>query len=154
MGKEIDKHQREDPTVVCGDLNDVAWSFTTQLFLRLSKLLDPRMGRGMYNSFKADSRIWRFPLDHVFHSDEFKLVDLRVCDNVGSDHFPMLIELSCQPEAARDAQPEPKEKAGDREEAKEIVKQQAEREVEGEEHGHVSGSSTGAGAAGQGSGRG
>jgi endonuclease/exonuclease/phosphatase (EEP) superfamily protein YafD len=158
MGKEIDKHQREDPTIVCGDLNDVAWSFTTQLFLRLSKLLDPRMGRGMYNSFKADSRIWRFPLDHVFHSDEFKLIDLRVCDNVGSDHFPMLIELSCQPEAARDAQPEPNEKAGDREEAKEIVEEQAEREQDGEEHGHVSGGggagNARAGAGGQGSGRG
>ena len=127
VGKEIDQHQRGDPTVVCGDLNDVAWSFTTQLFLRLSKLLDPRMGRGMYNSFKADSRIWRFPLDHVFHSDEFKLVDLRVCDNVGSDHFPMLIELSCQPEAAREAQAEPKEKSGDREEAKEILEQQGTR---------------------------
>ena len=123
LGKEIDKHQREDPTVVCGDLNDVAWSFTTQLFLRLSKLFDPRMGRGMYNSFKADSWIWRFPLDHVFHSDEFKLIDLRVCDYVGSDHFPVLIELSCQPEAARDIQPEPQEKSGDREEAQEIVEQ-------------------------------
>ena len=138
MGKEIDKHQRADPTVVCGDLNDVAWSFTTQLFLRLSKLLDPRMGRGMYNSFKADSKIWRFPLDHVFHSDEFKLIDLRVCDFVGSDHFPMLIELSCQPKAARDVQAEPQEKPGDREEAEEIVDQQAEREQTGEEHGHVS----------------
>jgi endonuclease/exonuclease/phosphatase (EEP) superfamily protein YafD len=146
MGKEIDKHQREDPTVVCGDLNDVAWSFTTQLFLRLSKLLDPRMGRGMYNSFKADSKIWRFPLDHVFHSDEFKLIDLRVCDYVGSDHFPVLIELSCQPEAARDIQAEPQEKPGDREEAEEIVEQQAEREQSGEEHGHVS--QTGAGGAG------
>ena len=127
MGKEIDKHQREEPTIVCGDLNDVAWSFTTQLFLRLSKLFDPRMGRGMYNSFKADSRIWRFPLDHVFHSDEFKLIDLRVCDYVGSDHFPVLIELSCQREAAREAQPEPREKSGDREEAKEILQQQATR---------------------------
>jgi endonuclease/exonuclease/phosphatase (EEP) superfamily protein YafD len=127
VGREIDQHQRRDPTVVCGDLNDVAWSFTTQLFLRLSKLLDPRMGRGMYNSFKADSRIWRFPLDHVFHSDEFKLVDLRVCENVGSDHFPMLIELSCQPDAARKEQPEPVEKPGDREEAKEILQQQATR---------------------------
>jgi endonuclease/exonuclease/phosphatase (EEP) superfamily protein YafD len=147
MGKEIDEHQRGEPTVVCGDLNDVAWSFTTQLFLRLSKLLDPRMGRGMYNSFKADSRVWRFPLDHVFHSDEFKLIDLRVLDYVGSDHFPVLIELSCQPQAARDVQAEPREKPQDREEAHEIIEEQAEREEKGEEHGHVSAS----GATGRGS---
>ena len=145
MGKEIDEHQREHPTVVCGDLNDVAWSFTTQLFLRLSKLFDPRMGRGMYNSFKADSHLWRFPLDHVFHSDEFKLIDLRVLDYVGSDHFPVLIELSCQPEAARDIQPEPQEKPEDREEAQEIIEEQAEREEKGEEQGHVSRTEAGAG---------
>jgi endonuclease/exonuclease/phosphatase (EEP) superfamily protein YafD len=138
MGKEIHEHQREAPTIVCGDLNDVAWSFTTQLFLRISKLLDPRKGRGLYNSFNAKSRVFRFPLDHVFHSDEFKLVDLRVLDFVGSDHFPMFIELSCQPEAARDVQDEPRERKDDREEAEEIIDKQAEREVEGEEHGHVS----------------
>lgn len=138
MGKEIDKHQREVPTVVCGDLNDVAWSFTTQLFLRLSKLLDPRMGRGMFNSFNANSRIFRFPLDHVFHSDEFKLIGLRRLEDVGSDHFPMFIELSCQPEAARAAQPEPEEKESDREEAAEIIDKQVEREREGEGRGHVS----------------
>jgi endonuclease/exonuclease/phosphatase (EEP) superfamily protein YafD len=137
MGKEIDEHERGVPTIVCGDLNDVAWSNTTKLFLRLSKLLDPRVGRGMYNSFNANSRLFRFPLDHVFHSDEFKLVDLRVCEHVGSDHFPVLIELSCQPEQAPREQREPTERAGDREEAREIVNEQAEREASGEEHGHV-----------------
>ena len=137
MGKEIDQHQRQDPTIVCGDLNDVAWSFTTQLFLRLSKLLDPRKGRGFYNSFNAKSRVFRFPLDHVFHSDEFKLIELRRLAYVGSDHFPMLVVLSCEPESARDAQGESQERSGDREEAKEIIEEQAERETTGEEHGHV-----------------
>jgi endonuclease/exonuclease/phosphatase (EEP) superfamily protein YafD len=137
IGKEIAAEERHVPTIVCGDLNDVAWSYTTQLFLRISKLLDPRMGRGMYNSYSANSRIFRFPLDHVFHSNEFKLIDLRVCDHVGSDHFPMLIELSCDPEAAAE-QPEPATKAEDHEDAHEIVQEQAEREQEGEEHGHVS----------------
>jgi endonuclease/exonuclease/phosphatase (EEP) superfamily protein YafD len=137
IGKEIAKEERHVPTIVCGDLNDVAWSYTTQLFLRLSKLLDPRMGRGMYNSYSANSRIFRFPLDHVFHSNEFKLIDLKVCEHVGSDHFPMLIELSCDPEAATE-QAEPETKAEDHEDAAEIVHEQAEREQTGEEHGHVS----------------
>ena len=123
VGREVAAHERDVPTIVCGDLNDVAWSFTTQLFLRVSKLLDPRMGRGMYNSYNANSRVFRFPLDHVFHSKEFKLIDLRVLDHVGSDHFPMLIVLSCEPEAATREQPETETKAEDYEEASEIVEQ-------------------------------
>lgn len=127
LGKDIGEKERNVPTIVCGDLNDVAWSFTTQLFLRLSRLLDPRMGRGQYSSYNAKSHIFRFPLDHVFHSDEFKLISLRVLDAVGSDHFPMLIELSCQPHVA------PREQGGqevatpkpdDAEHAEEIIETQ------------------------------
>jgi endonuclease/exonuclease/phosphatase (EEP) superfamily protein YafD len=88
------------PTVVAGDLNDVAWSHTTQLFLRESGLLDPRLGRGFFNTFDANRPLFRFPLDHVFHSRDFRLVDLRRMGHVGSDHFPVLIELSLEPEAA------------------------------------------------------
>ena len=112
------------PTVVAGDLNDVAWSRTTELFLRVSGLLDPRMGRGFYNSYNANLPCWRFPLDHVFHSNHFRLVELRRCEHVGSDHFPVLIELSYEPEAPRE-QPESGPDAGDAEEAEEKLEAQA-----------------------------
>nr|WP_255216474.1 endonuclease/exonuclease/phosphatase family protein [Pseudenhygromyxa sp. WMMC2535] len=88
------------PRLVAGDLNDVAWSTTTSLFQEISGLLDPRVGRGTFATFHADHPLARFPLDHVFHSEHFKLVELRRLGKVGSDHFPILIELTLTPDAA------------------------------------------------------
>lgn len=84
------------PTVVAGDLNDVAWSRTTREFLRKSGLVDPRVGRGMLNTFHARWRLMRWPLDHVFHSRSFSLVQLKRLPSFGSDHFPVLVELACE----------------------------------------------------------
>lgn len=112
------------PTIVCGDLNDVAWSDTTRIFLRLSGLLDPRVGRGLLNTFDANNPIFRFPLDHVFHSSHFRLFDLRRLPKVGSDHFPVLIELNLEKDAPEEQAPPPAEEADVRA-AEEIVEREA-----------------------------
>ena len=88
------------PCIVAGDLNDVAWSRTTQLFKRISGLLDPRIGRGFYNTFHAHYPFLRVPLDHVFHSPHFRLAHLeRINEACGSDHFPVYVRLSLEPDA-------------------------------------------------------
>jgi endonuclease/exonuclease/phosphatase (EEP) superfamily protein YafD len=118
VGREIGKHQR--PTVVAGDLNDVAWSHTTTLFLRLSRLLDPRIGRGFYNTFNANNPLFRFPLDHVFHANCFTLIDLQRLEHIGSDHFPMCLTLHYEPEAVA-AQPPLAQEPAQEEEAQEKI---------------------------------
>lgn len=86
------------PVIVSGDLNDVAWSYTNQLFQDTSGLLDPRRGRGFYNTFHAQHVFFRYPLDHVFCSAHFQLVEIERLPDVGSDHFPMWVKLAYLPE--------------------------------------------------------
>ena len=112
------------PIVVMGDLNDVAWSRTNYLFQRISGLIDPRIGRGLYNSFHAGYFFLRFPLDHFFHSTHFRLMELKRLAYFGSDHFPMFIRLSYEPEAERQ-QEAPQTRASDRVEAEEKIEEAA-----------------------------
>jgi endonuclease/exonuclease/phosphatase (EEP) superfamily protein YafD len=91
----VAKHVKkiDGPVLVFGDLNDVAWSRSTQLFRKISGLLDPRIGRGRYSTFHAKYKFLRWPLDHLFHSKEFSLNEIRVLPGIGSDHFPIYAKL-------------------------------------------------------------
>ncbi|MDW7772084.1 MAG: endonuclease/exonuclease/phosphatase family protein [Desulfobulbaceae bacterium] len=110
------------PVLVAGDLNDVAWSRTTTLFQKISGLLDPRRGRGFYNTFHARHWYMRWALDHIFLSRHFKLVSMQRLEKIGSDHFPILVILKFHPLFTREQEnPQPdkedinemKEKTGD-----------------------------------------
>lgn len=118
LGREIEREN--GPVIVAGDLNDVAWSRTSRLFRRLSGLIDPRVGRGFYNSFHAHYPWLRWPLDHVFYSPDFLLRRLVRLPAFGSDHFPILIELEYHPRADALQEVEPAE-PDDHHEARETL---------------------------------
>ena len=118
VGKRVRDAKR--PVIVCGDLNDVAWSRTTRLFQKTSRLLDPRKGRGFYSTFHARYPGLRWPLDHVFFSDRFRLVRMARLGYVGSDHFPVHLVVDLEPEAAAE-QEAPAADGADLQEAHETV---------------------------------
>ena len=117
IAREVEPMAR--PVVVAGDFNDVAWSYTTTLFQRLAGLLDPRRGRGLFMTFHAERPLLRWPLDHVFHSDDLAIAELRLLDYTGSDHFPLLVDLAWVP--GDDEQEAPEADAKTREHGDELV---------------------------------
>lgn len=117
----------ERPVIVCGDLNDVAWSMTTRRFVRIARLLDPREGRGQFNTFDARYFFLRWPLDHIFHSAHFKLVGMKRLPHIGSDHFPMIYTLALteQEKGRREIDSASKE---DMDEANDLIEEEKKRD--------------------------
>lgn len=112
--------RKDVSTLVFGDLNDVAWSRSTSMFQKVSGLLDPRIGRGFYNTFHAQHRFMRWPLDHIFHTDDFSLVKIRRLESMGSDHFPIGAILHWNP-SAESRQDEPEADGEEKEDANEKI---------------------------------
>lgn len=110
----------DESCIVMGDLNDVAWSRTTRLFQRISGLLDPRVGRYFMNTFHADYRLLRWSLDHIFHSTDFGLVEMKRLSHIGSDHFPIYVVLQTG-RIFEQQQQELEQTADDEQEAKEAI---------------------------------
>lgn len=125
VGKHIQR--TEAATIVAGDLNDVAWSRTTRLFCRISGMLDPRCGRGMYNSFHARYPLLRWPLDHLFVTEHFTLRHMQRLDDFGSDHFPILASVCFRPSRADEHEP-PEADGDDRATARQTIHDARSRE--------------------------
>ncbi len=90
----------DEQWLVAGDFNDVAWSRTTRMFEKVSGLADPRAGRRMMNTFHAQYKLLRYPLDHVFVSPTFRVGHFDRVRTPGSDHFAVAIDLElAAPEA-------------------------------------------------------
>lgn len=84
---------RKLPIVVAGDMNDAVWAMVDDLTKTSDILHDVREGRGFYNSFSAENFWMKWPLDHVFVTEEFKLHKIERLEKFGSDHFPIFVKL-------------------------------------------------------------
>jgi endonuclease/exonuclease/phosphatase (EEP) superfamily protein YafD len=114
------------PVLAIGDFNDVAWSHTSQLFKRVGGYLDARIGRGTFATFPAGTPLLGWPLDHMFVTTEFKVRDLAVMENVGSDHLPIYSHLCLTTQAVANGKPEPVSRE-DRKDVKEVLQDYREK---------------------------
>jgi endonuclease/exonuclease/phosphatase (EEP) superfamily protein YafD len=107
MMTALQVYESKHPVVVMGDFNDVTWSQSTRTFKEAGQLLDPRRGRGLYNSFHTGYFFMRWPLDHFFISEHFRVANLKREPSIDSDHFPISIDLTLEPDKAAEQRADP-----------------------------------------------
>lgn len=88
--------QRQDArVVVVGDFNASPWSRAFRSLVDEANLINSQRGFGIQASFPADrSPLLRVPIDHLLHSGGLLTVDRRLGPRLGSDHFPLLVDLA------------------------------------------------------------
>ncbi len=87
IGKKVKEYN--NPVIVVGDFNNVAWSKSSKLFKKISGLIDPRIGRGFFSTYHANYKLLRFPIDLLFHSNSIFIEEFKTLENIGSDHLPL-----------------------------------------------------------------
>ena len=98
------------PAILVGDMNATPWSPIVRRAARIGGLLDPRLGRSWFPTWKANATVMRWPLDEMLFSRHFALMDFRVLPPFGSDHQPVLATLCYAPQLNQSA---PKPQDGD-----------------------------------------
>ena len=82
--------QLDSPVIVTGDLNNTPWAHYFKQFKKQSGLLDASQGRGPLPTWPTGQAV--LPLDHCFHSEDVVIQKRQRGPDIGSDHYPLIIE--------------------------------------------------------------
>jgi len=86
------------PHLVAGDLNTTLYTDRTRALLDGTDLVDARAGDTTLGTWPAGlPASLRIPIDHVLASPELSVRQLRVGELTGSDHRPLIVELTLAP---------------------------------------------------------
>ena len=89
---------REGAYVVVGDLNASPWSSPFRGLVSEGGLRNSQIGFGVQPSFSAKTILpFRVPIDHLLHSADLRIRDRRLGPALGSDHFPLVVDLEHAP---------------------------------------------------------
>lgn len=90
--------EREGPRFVVGDFNATPWSWPFRNLVDDTGVKNSQVGFGLQPSFPSTSNlVLRVPIDHLVHSDELIVRDRRLGPHLGSDHFPLVVDLELAP---------------------------------------------------------
>lgn len=80
--------------IVVGDLNATPWSWPFRRLMSSAELENSQHGFGLQPSFPTSSNLLlRVPIDHVLHSPALEVTSRQLGPDLGSDHFPVVVDL-------------------------------------------------------------
>ncbi len=95
LARRIKDDQR--PRVVLGDFNATTWSPYLTDLLRAGELRDSRQGIGLLPTWPQFFWPMLISIDHAFVSQEICVHRRWVERDIGSDHFPIVVDISISP---------------------------------------------------------
>ncbi len=89
---------RDGAIVVVGDFNATPWSWPFRRLMADTDLRNSQIGFGLQPSYPTTSAfVLRVPIDHLLHSEDLIVLDRRLGPALGSDHFPLTVDLQLRP---------------------------------------------------------
>jgi endonuclease/exonuclease/phosphatase (EEP) superfamily protein YafD len=90
--------EQDGAYAVVGDLNASPWSSPFRGLVSEGHLRNSQIGFGVQPSFSAMTILaFRIPIDHLLHSADLRVRDRRLGPDLGSDHFPLVVDLEYAP---------------------------------------------------------
>ncbi len=87
------RSQFNDNLIVLGDLNTTSWSYYFKDFVGSMKLRDSRAGYGLQTTWPTMMPFLGITIDHCLVSPNIYVLKRKIGPDLGSDHFPVYIEL-------------------------------------------------------------
>jgi len=86
----VANHIRLSPykTIVCGDFNDIPWSYTYKQIQNLLEDSFVSSGKGFGNTMIIN-HLLSFRIDYIFHDKSFKNYEFTTIKSDASDHYPV-----------------------------------------------------------------
>jgi len=97
LNEVVKKASKDSEVVLIGDLNCTSFSPNFDLLTNGTTLRDSRLGRGLQTSWNADISVIKVAIDHALVSENLVVVDRKLGQDIGSDHFPLELEIANVP---------------------------------------------------------
>lgn len=80
--------------VLLGDLNTTPWSPYYRQLVSATGMRNAALGRGYQPTWPAGFSLLKIPIDHCLVSEALRVIDFDTGADFGSDHLPVVVELT------------------------------------------------------------